>query len=90
MSDSHNAHAWNSVYIDNDWFLVDVTWGAGFVKSKERKYVPRFTNAYFLTDPEVLITEHFISRSNYMNTTKAIQSGNCWRSLCPNWSSVLL
>ncbi|XP_052237998.1 kyphoscoliosis peptidase-like [Dreissena polymorpha] len=59
MSDSHNAHAWNSVYIDNDWFLVDVTWGAGFVKSKERKYVSRFTNAYFLTDPEVFITDHF-------------------------------
>ncbi|KAH3755730.1 hypothetical protein DPMN_190429 [Dreissena polymorpha] len=59
MRDSHNTHAWNSVYIDNDWFLVDVTWGAGFVKSKERKYVSRFTNAYFLTDPEVFITDHF-------------------------------
>ncbi|WAR27981.1 KY-like protein [Mya arenaria] len=36
---SQNAHAWNAIYLDSDWFLVDVTWGAGFVKSKERKFV---------------------------------------------------
>ena len=57
--DKHNAHAWNLVYVDNDWFPLDVTWGAGFIKSKEKTYATRFNDSYFLTDPDVFISDHF-------------------------------
>ncbi|KAL4219849.1 hypothetical protein ACF0H5_020260 [Mactra antiquata] len=59
--DVHNAHAWNAVLIDSDWFLCDVTWGAGYVKAKEKTYVASFNEAYFLTDPEIFVTDHFPS-----------------------------
>jgi hypothetical protein len=31
-----DSHAWNSVYIDGEWQLIDVTWGAGYVKQKKQ------------------------------------------------------
>jgi hypothetical protein len=64
------------VFLEGGWFLLDVTWGAGFVKAKEKKYVPRFNNAYFLTDPEVFITDHFpASVPGYSNC----ESGREWQ-----------
>ncbi|XP_045200905.2 hillarin-like [Mercenaria mercenaria] len=74
--DIHNAHAWNAVFLDGGWFLLDVTWGAGFVKTKEKKYVPKFNNAYFLTDPVVFLTDHFPASVNvYANC----ESGKEWQ-----------
>lgn len=49
-------HAWNAVKINNGWYLIDVTWGAGGVKNKEFKR--RFSNFYFATPPEQLIYSH--------------------------------
>jgi len=36
-------HAWNSVRIDNKWYLIDVTWGL----------------KYFLLSPNIFIQDHF-------------------------------
>lgn len=37
------SHAWNTVRIDNKWYVVDVTWGSN----------------YFLITPEVFIKDHY-------------------------------
>ena len=52
-------HSWNAVFIDQKWFLLDCTWGAGFVKRKDKQYVRWPNDFYFFTDPDVFISDHF-------------------------------
>jgi transglutaminase/protease-like cytokinesis protein 3 len=44
------GHAWNVVKIDGEWTLIDATWGAGNVNSKN-KFVFKFKPGYFMPDP---------------------------------------
>ena len=50
-------HAWNAVYINNKWYLIDATWGAGYVDDKQ-KYVQEFNTDYFITKPEDFVLKH--------------------------------
>ena len=57
VGDSEINHAWNAVKIDNQWYLLDATWGAGTVE--ENQFQQRFKSYYFATPPEQLIFSHF-------------------------------
>ncbi|MFM7823360.1 MAG: transglutaminase domain-containing protein [Bacteroidota bacterium] len=52
------GHAWNTVMINGDWRLVDVTWGAG-VLNESGKYEKAFNESYFFTPPTVFIEDHY-------------------------------
>ena len=39
--------AWNSVYIDSSWYLLDVTWASGVV-SYGNEYIRQYNDFYFL------------------------------------------
>lgn len=49
-------HAWNAIKIDGSWYLLDSTWGAGYVDG--RRFVRRYDDHYFLTPPEEFIYGH--------------------------------
>ena len=51
-------HAWNGVKINGSWYLVDSTWGAGYVNG-EGKYVRKFDDHFFMTSPSQFIYDHF-------------------------------
>ncbi|MFZ2471992.1 MAG: transglutaminase domain-containing protein [Methanothrix sp.] len=51
-------HAWNAVRINGSWYLMDSTWGAGYV-GEDGKYVRRFDEHYFMTQPSQFIFNHF-------------------------------
>ena len=55
---NHTTHAWNAVYVIDNWFFVDCTWGAGHL-DEDRKFIRHFQEFYFLTDPEKMIVDHF-------------------------------
>jgi transglutaminase-like putative cysteine protease len=52
------SHAWNAVWLEEKWQLVDSTWGAGSL-TKDKKFEKKFTSYYFLTPPDQLIFDHF-------------------------------
>jgi len=53
-------HAWNVVYLNDQWQLIDATWGSGYIDEK-KNYVKMFFSEYFLTKPEQFILKHLPS-----------------------------
>jgi len=51
-------HAWNSVYIDSTWYLLDVTWASGVI-SYGNEYIRQYNDFYFLTPPSDFIRDHY-------------------------------
>ncbi|XP_053159183.1 kyphoscoliosis peptidase-like isoform X2 [Hemicordylus capensis] len=52
-------HAWNAVYLDGRWHLLDSTWGSGSVDDTCSKFTFRYKEFYFLTHPALFINNHF-------------------------------
>ena len=61
-------HEYNVIKLNNKWYPIDSTWGAGIVEGK--KYVKSFNEFYFLADPELLINTHFPENSKWQLTKK--------------------
>jgi transglutaminase-like putative cysteine protease len=56
-------HSWNAVLLGKKWRLVDATWGAGYVNGKT--YTKRFSDVYFLSDPENLLFTHLPANARW-------------------------
>ncbi|MBN2524618.1 MAG: hypothetical protein JXB24_15210, partial [Bacteroidales bacterium] len=56
--DEYPDHAWNAIYINEEWRYCDITWGAGSVLNNE-KFIPGFTSAYFNMSAEKAFLQHF-------------------------------
>ena len=51
------GHAWNAVQIDNeDWILLDVTWGAGYVN--DTVFTRKIKSFWFDADPSIFALRH--------------------------------
>ncbi len=56
-------HSWNAVKIDNAWYLLDATWGAGSIV--DQKFIPNYQPYYFATAPAEFINHHFPKDSGW-------------------------
>ena len=52
-------HAWNAVWLDGGWHLLDATWDAGFLDPKTRRFVRAPNDDYFLAPPRRFAWDHF-------------------------------
>ncbi|MCW5520507.1 hypothetical protein J1N09_11690 [Aureitalea sp. L0-47] len=66
-SEFESNHAWNIVTIDDEDYLVDSTWGAGYMNGN--RFVREVTDVYFLTPPEIFVRNHYPqdSRDSLLN-----------------------
>ncbi|CAI9575481.1 unnamed protein product, partial [Staurois parvus] len=52
-------HAWNMVYLDGSWHLLDSTWGAGHADDNIDNFTFCYNEYYFLTHPALFIGDHY-------------------------------
>lgn len=63
-------HAWNAVFIDKKWHLIDATWSTGNELGKPN-YVS-FRDSYFLIKPEHLIWSHYPNNKKWQLLEKPV------------------
>lgn len=51
-------HTWNAIRIDSSWYLLDATWGSGYVNYAD-EYIAHLDETYFLTPPKQFILDHY-------------------------------
>ena len=61
-------HEYNVIKLDNKWYPIDSTWGAGHIK--DRRFVKEYNEFYFLADPELLIKTHFPEDDKWLLTQR--------------------
>lgn len=70
-------HAWNAVEIHGKWHLLDCTWGCMVDNEKNEVRLDLYTlnEFYFLTDPELLILNHFTKDPDWqlLKTPKTLE-----------------
>ena len=54
---NRSNHEYNVIKLDNKWYPIDSTWGAGHVNGGN--FIKSYNELYFLPNPELLITSHF-------------------------------
>lgn len=71
-TDQTPEHAWNAVYINDNWQFVDCTWGAGS-RDDRGNFVKKFSDFHFLTEPKLFILSHFPYMDSDMSKSQAWQ-----------------
>ncbi|HEY5744696.1 MAG TPA: transglutaminase domain-containing protein [Chryseolinea sp.] len=71
---SDTNHAWNAVKINNEWQLIDVTWGSGygFTHNKKLETKTRFDDYWFCVSPEEFIFSHLPESEDWQLTNPKI------------------
>ena len=62
-------HEYNVIKLDNKWYPIDSTWGAGHIDDN-RRFAKCYNEFYFLADPELLIKTHFPEDEKWQLTKK--------------------
>ena len=65
---NESNHEYNVIKLNNQWYPIDSTWGAGHLKDK--KFVKSYNEFYFLANPELLITTHFPVKDKWQLTKR--------------------
>ncbi len=56
--DFKTNHAWNKVFINNQWYYLDATWASGFCDERLTKFTKHLDNYYYLTPEDELFPTH--------------------------------
>ena len=62
-------HDWNAVQIENEWFLIDTTWGSGYIK--DEKFIKQYNPYYFFTPPQEFVRGHLPFESKWQLLPKS-------------------
>lgn len=62
--DAKANHAWNAVRINDQWRLLDCTWGAGYI-GDDRRFHRAFNSHYFFTPPSEFVFDHLPEKKEW-------------------------
>ena len=62
-------HSWNAVKIKNKWHFIETTWGAGALSPDGKKFIRKFSAAWFDTDPRLFVLNHFPEDTSWLLIT---------------------
>jgi transglutaminase/protease-like cytokinesis protein 3 len=63
-------HAWNAIYFNEQWNLIDATWSTGNEDDKPNYF--DFDDSYYCIAPEKIIMSHFPKNPKWQLLTKKI------------------
>ncbi|KAI9013185.1 hypothetical protein BC832DRAFT_284069 [Gaertneriomyces semiglobifer] len=75
-------HAWNAVFVHNQWRMVDVCWGAGVVNASQA-FEKKFNPFYFLSDPREFVGNHLPKNTNEQYLDDPISDEEYSRAVAP-------
>jgi len=75
-------HAWSAIEVDGRSYLLDPTWGAGYVDAN-RQYVDHFDPFYFLTPPEQFVYSHLPQDPRWQLLVEPITAQRFWAAVRP-------
>lgn len=52
-------HAWNAIYLNEKWQLLDATWASGSCNDSTTIFTKEYDDSYFLAPPNKMIINHF-------------------------------
>jgi len=55
---SETNHAWNAVFIDSTWLMVDLFWSTCSYRTSDRQFIKKLNKEYFLSKPIGFIKTH--------------------------------
>jgi len=58
-------HAWNSVKVNDKWYLLDACWGSGNSNDSTTKFTKERDEFYFMSDPKYFSYTHFPDDKKY-------------------------
>ena len=64
-------HAWNAIKLNDNNYLIDCTWGSGYIDKNDR-FVKEYREYYFLVKPEYLIWTHLPEESAFQMIEQTI------------------
>jgi transglutaminase-like putative cysteine protease len=70
---SGTAHAWNAARVGGNWYLIDVTWDAGYVN--DGRFTKEYSSEYLLTPPEVFGINHLPDEPRWQLRERPISRG---------------
>ena len=71
-------HAWNAVQIDQHWYLMESTWGAGHL-SEEKAFKRELDTYYFLPRPREMIYHHLPENPRWQLLEQTVPLKQFWR-----------
>jgi len=66
-------HKWNAVKINGEWQLIDATWGAGYGDTQTGKFVAKFTDTYFFTEPNDFFLNHYPEEEKWLLSDRTVE-----------------
>ncbi|KAI8917837.1 hypothetical protein DFJ77DRAFT_509346 [Powellomyces hirtus] len=71
-SANKDAHAWNVVFVDGGWRMIDACWGAGPINAATNQFEYEFNPFWFLTHPDEFVFSHLPKNESAQYTTTLV------------------